>query len=180
MKKQIFKWLLFFGLIILISGIAYLCCWSCGITSIDGLRNIVESVGVWGWILFLFLQVFVTTLLCFIPATSLTFIASSVILFGAWKGFVVSVSGVIISSMAMFFVGRFGGEKIAVKLVGRESLKQAQELIEVKSKIFLPLMFIFPVFPDDALCLVAGMTKMRWWELLIVTITCRTIGVAAI
>ena len=50
----------------------------------------------------------------------------------------------------------------------------------MKSKMLLPLMFLFPVFPDDALCMVAGMTKMRWWYFLIVVIICRTIGVATI
>jgi len=39
-------------------------------------------------------------------------------------------------------------------------------------------MFLFPVFPDDALCLVAGMTKMRYWYFAIIVGICRTIGVA--
>lgn len=178
MKKQILKWFLVLVGIIGISAIAYVLCWSCGITSIDGLRAIIEQAGVWGWLLFLFLQIFVTSLLCFVPATSMTFIVCSVILFGAWKGFLISGAGVIMSSMVMFLIGRFGGEKIATKLVGEESLTKAQELVAIKSKIFLPLMFLFPAFPDDALCMVAGMTKMRWWEFLLITIVCRTIGVA--
>lgn len=178
MKKQIKKWVLFIGLVILISVIIYLCCRSCGVTSVEGLRQIVESAGAWGLVLFLFLQIFVTTILCFIPATSMTFIICSVILFGALNGFLICVSGVLISSMLMFLIGRVGGEKVAIKLVGQESLQKAQDLIAVKSKIFLPLMFIFPAFPDDALCIVAGMTKMHWWEFLLITIFCRSVGVA--
>ena len=151
-----------------------------GITSVEGIRAIVEKCGVWGWLVFLLLQIAVTSLLCFIPATSMTFIVVSVILFGALKGFAISASGVILSSFSMFLIGRFGSEKIAKKIVGEQSLKKAQDLIDFKSKIFLPLMFIFPAFPDDALCMVAGMTKMRWWYFLIVVIICRTIGVATI
>ena len=44
--------------------------------------------------------------------------------------------------------------------------------------MLLPLMFLFPVFPDDALCLVAGMTKMRYWYFALIVGICRTIGVA--
>ena len=108
----------------------------------------------------------------------MTFIDLSVVLFGAWKGFAISATGVLVSSMSMFFIGRFGGEKLAKKFVGEEELNKAQDLVAVKSKIYLPLMFLFPAFPDDALCMVAGMTKMRWWEFLLIVLICRTIGVA--
>ncbi len=150
------------------------------ITSVEGIRAIIEKCGVWGWLVFLLLQIAVTSLLCFIPATSMTFIIVSVILFGALRGFIISASGVILSSLAMFLIGRLGGEKIAAKIVGEQSLKKAQDLIDFKSKIFLPLMFIFPAFPDDALCMVAGITKMKWWYFLIIVAICRTVGVATI
>lgn len=179
-KKTVIKWSLLILAVLGISGLAYLCCWSCGITSIDGIRTMIDKVDAWGWVLFIGLQVFVTSLLCFIPGTLMTFIICSVILFGAWKGFLLSSIGVILSSMSMFFIGRFGGEKFARKIVGEKSLNKAQELVAVKSKIYLPLMFLFPLFPDDALCMVSGMTKMKWWQFLIIVVFCRTIGVAVV
>lgn len=172
------KWVILIVCIALISLISWLTLDGLGITSFDGLRTLIAGCGAWGWVVFILLQIFVTTLLCFVPATSMTFIIVSIILFGAWQGFIISSVGVILSSMTMFLIGRFGGEKIAVKMVGEESLKKAQDLIAVKSKIYLPLMFLFPFFPDDALCMVAGITKMRWWEFLLIVICCRTVGVA--
>lgn len=172
------KWVILICIIALVSVIAWITLDSLGITSVEGLRTLIASCGAWGWVVFILLQVLVTTILCFVPATSMTFIIVSVILFGAWKGFAVSSVGVILSSVAMFLIGRFGGEKIAIKMVGEETLKKAQDLIAVKSKIYLPLMFLFPCFPDDALCMVAGITKMRWWEFLLIVIFCRTVGVA--
>lgn len=80
----------------------------------------------------------------------------------------------------MFVLGNTFGEKLAAKLVGEESLKRTQDLVDVKSKIFLPLMFLFPVFPDDALCMVAGMTKMRYWYFATVVAIFRTVGIATI
>ncbi len=180
MKKQLIRWIIFALIVVGISGVAYLLCWSCGITNIAGIRSMIDQVGVWGWLVFLILQVFVTSLLCFVPATSMTFIVCSVILFGAWKGFAISSIGVVLSSISMFLIGRFGGEKLAKRLVGEENLKKAQDLVAIKSKIYLPLMFVLPLFPDDALCMVAGMTKMKWWHFLLIVIFCRTIGVAVV
>ncbi len=172
------KWVILIACIVFISGIAWITLDSLGITSVDGLRTLIADCGAWGWVVFILLQVLVTTLLCLVPATSMTFIIVSIILFGAWQGFVISSVGVVLSSMAMFLIGRFGGEKIAIRMVGEESLKKAQDLVAVKSKIYLPLMFLFPFFPDDALCMVAGITKMRWWEFLLIVVFCRTVCVA--
>jgi uncharacterized membrane protein YdjX (TVP38/TMEM64 family) len=74
----------------------------------------------------------------------------------------ISVVSVFLSSSLMFLIGNYGGEVLAIKMVGEKSLRKAQDLIDIKSKTLLPMMFMFPIFPDDALCLVAGMTKMRY------------------
>jgi len=153
---------------------------ACGVTNIDKLREIIASCGAWGWIAFIALFTTCSTLLCFMPGTSATFIGVAIVMFGAWKGFAISTISVFLSSSLMFFIGHHFGEKAAIKLVGKESLEKAQNLIDVKSKMLLPLMFLFPVFPDDALCMVAGMTKMRYWYFAVVVAIFRTIGIASI
>lgn len=151
-----------------------------GVTDIEGIREIISKCGALGWIAFIVLFVLASTLLCFIPGTSATFIAVSIILFGTLKGFIISTISVFLASSLMFLIGNTLGEKAAVKLVGKESLEKAQNLLDVKSKMLLPLMFLFPIFPDDALCLVAGMTKMRYWYFALVVAIFRTIGIGSI
>lgn len=151
-----------------------------GITSIEGIRELVAKCGAWGWIVFIALFVICSTLLCFIPGTSATFIAVSIIMFGALKGFIISTVSVFLASSLMFLIGNTLGEKTAAKIVGEDGLEKAQNLLDMKSKMLLPLMFLFPVFPDDALCMVAGMTKMRYWYFAIVVAIFRTIGIATI
>lgn len=153
---------------------------ACGVTDIETLREIILSCGAWSWIVFIVLFTLSSTLLCFIPGTSATFIGVSIVLFGALKGFIISTISVFLSSALMFCIGNFCGEKVAAKLVGKESLEKAQNLLDMKSKMLLPLMFLFPIFPDDALCLVAGMTKMRFWYFAIIVAIFRTIGIATI
>lgn len=179
MKKWIKVGLLLLAAVAVSVGI-YFILRACGVTNIDKLREIIARCGAWGWIAFIALFTTCSTLLCFMPGTSATFIGVSIVMFGAWKGFAVSTISVFLASSLMFFIGNHFGEKAAIKLVGKESLEKAQNLIDVKSKMLLPLMFLFPVFPDDALCMVAGMTKMRFWYFAVVVAIFRTIGIASI
>lgn len=178
-KKIIISILLVLGLIGV--GVAiYFTLRHFGITSVEGIRSLIEKCGAWGWIVYILLFVACTILLCFIPGTSATFIAVAILLFGAWQAFIISAVSVFASSSLMFVIGNTLGEKVAGKIVGKESLKKAQDLIDTKSKVFLPLMFLFPAFPDDALCMAAGMTKMRYWYFAIIVLIFRTIGIATI
>ena len=177
------KWLKIALAILIIAGISvgvYFILRACGITSLEGLRELISKCGAWGWIVYIFLFIACATLLCFIPGTSATFIAVAIVLFGAWQAFIISTVAVFLSSSLMFIIGDTLGEKVAGKIVGQESLKKAQDLIDTKSKIFLPLMFLFPAFPDDALCMTAGMTKMKYWYFALIVLIFRTIGIATI
>lgn len=177
------KWLKLALVLLAVAGVSvgiYFSLRAAGITSVEGLRSLIAKCGAWGWVVFITLFTLASTFLCFIPGTSATFIGVSILLFGAWQGFAISTISVFLASSLMFLIGDTLGEKVAGKLVGKESLKKAQNLLDMKSKMLLPLMFLFPVFPDDALCMVAGMTKMRYWYFAIIVLIFRTIGIATI
>lgn len=179
MKKWIKILLLLLAVAALSVGI-YFTLKALGITSIEGIREFVSNCGAWSWVVFIVLFVLCSTLLCFIPGISTTFIAVAIIMFGALKGFIISTISVFLASSLMFWIGNTIGEKAAVKIVGKESLEKAQNLLDIKSKMFLPLMFLFPIFPDDALCLAAGMTKMRYRYFALITAIFRSVGIATI
>lgn len=178
--KNIYKILLAILIIGILSVGAYFIFKMLGITNIETLRQIIESCGIWGWFVFLILQIIVTNFLCFIPGTSAIFIAVGIALFGSIKAFLICSLSVFLSSSLMFLIGNSLGERAVIKLVGKDSLEKAQDLIDVKSKIFLPIMFLFPIFPDDALCCVAGMTKMKYWYFATIVVIFRSIGIATI
>ena len=177
------KWLKFGIVVLVLAAISvgiYFALRAAGITSVEGLRALIAKCGAWGWVAFIALFTISSTLLCFVPGTSATFIAVSILLFGAWQGFIISTVSVFLASSLMFLIGNTLGEQVAGKIVGKDSLQKAQNLLDMKSKMLLPLMFLFPVFPDDALCMVAGMTKMKYWYFAIVALIFRTIGIATI
>ena len=151
------------------------------ITDVETLKKIISDCGEYKYIVFLVLQVVLTVLLCFIPASNMSFIALGVLLFGAnYKTFLLCFSGVIISSILMDFLGRFGLKKVFEKIIGAEDLEKAENLINKYGKGYIPLFYLFPLFPDDAICCVVGSLKVNFWYHLFSIILCRGVGVATI
>ncbi len=135
----------------------------------------------YGCVLFVILQCVLTTLLCVIPGTSMAFIMLATAIYDQpVQAFLLSFAGVLISSGYMYAIGRFGGYKICEKLVGAEDTQRATELLRNKGQVYFPIMMLFPMFPDDALVMVAGTSKMslKWFVPSI--IVGRGIGVATI
>lgn len=148
-----------------------------GITDKETLQQIVKKAGPWGPIVFFLLQVTVATALPIIPGMSLMFLVLGGTIFeNIYLVVTLALLGVWTSSVLLFTVGRFFGEKVAVKIVGAEELKKAQDLIDTRSKIYLPIMFLLPFFPDDALCLTAGMTKMKYRYYVPIVMIFRSVG----
>ena len=71
-----------------------------------------------------------------------------------------SLLGIIPASVVAFFVGRKLGDKAVCWIVGEETLKAWQEKLKGKDNLFLTAMFLLPMFPDDVLCFVAGLSTM--------------------
>ena len=145
----------------------------------DWIKPLVQNAGWFGYIIYLLLQIVITTLLCFIPATTFTFTLLSVNIFGVTTGLILSIIGCWSSSIAMFLVGRYGGVKLVDWLIGEEDRIKAQKLISDRATVLLPVMLTCPFFPDDALCMVAGVTKMNFWYFIIMSLITRSIGITS-
>lgn len=180
-KKKIIKVALLLLLVVLVSVCIFLLFNAFGITDITKLQNFIKSCGAWSWVIYLVIQVLCTILLCFVPATSATFITLGIVLFGANAStFILCFSGVLISSVCMDLIGRFGGSKIIIKLVGEKDYNRALELIQTKGIVYVPVMYLLPIFPDDAICMCCGACKLKWWVHYIEIFLCRGIGCATI
>ena len=115
----------------------------------------------YGWLVVILLHIVVTTVLCFIPGLAMAFMVLIDALYPTdWQSFLVSFIAVMSSSMIMYLVGKYGGYKLCEKLLGEKDCKKAADLLNNKATVFFPLMMMFPVFPDDALVMLAGTFKM--------------------
>ena len=142
--------------------------------SIDSFRKYVASFGVWTTFVFALCQFLQVVIL---PIPSFITVGAGVLLFGPFLSSCLSCIGIILGSLVGFFIGRKFGYKVAKWLVGEKNLDKALKMIKGKDKIILTFMFLFPFFPDDVLCFVAGITTMSTSYFVIMIIIVRIVCV---
>lgn len=144
------------------------------INSVDKIKNFILSFGVYGKIVFVLIQFLQVTFLP-IPSTIVT-IAGSVI-YGGWQAFLLSLGGILLGSVVAFLLGQKLGKKIVCFMIGKDACKKwTKKLTRAKYSFFV--MMLLPFFPDDVLCLVAGLTDMSWDYFMLVNFVSRPIGIA--
>lgn len=146
------------------------------INSIDALRDYIAGFGnmaVFLFILFCFLQVVV------LPVPGSIAVAAGVALFGPLKCAIFSFIGIVTGSMVAFAIGRWVGYKAVKWIVGKEALDKWLQKLKNKDYLILSIMFLLPMFPDDILCFVAGLSSMTWGYFLVMIVVTRAISVAS-
>lgn len=113
----------------------------------------------------------------FLPIPSFITVGAGVLLFGPFWGAIYSLIGIILGSIVAYFIGRVFGVKVASWLVGKNNLNKGLKVIEGKDKIILTFMFLFPFFPDDILCFVAGISSIKPTFFIIMIFATRIISI---
>lgn len=80
----------------------------------------------------------------------------------------------------MYLIGRIGGYSICKRVLGEKECERASDLLNHKGAIYFPLMMIFPLFPDDALVMLAGTFKMSLKWFIPSIVIGRGVGIATI
>lgn len=106
------------------------------------------------YVLLQFLQVVV------LPIPGFVSTIAGVALFGPFFACLYSLIGIIAGSFTAFFIGRKFGAKAVGWMVGVETMEKWQKRLKGKDNFILTAMFLLPVFPDDVLCFVAGLSSM--------------------
>ena len=154
-----------------------------GLTDINLLKDWLKKTGPWAIISYVVLRVVCTIFLSFMPACSMIFDLLSLAVFDYLPPFVIFLicfASVVITSVVMDLIGRFGGNKAIIKILGQKDYDEAKDLIQEKGMVYVPVMYLLPIFPDDAICMVSGATKMNFWIHLLEIILCRGIGCATV
>lgn len=82
-------------------------------------------------------------------------------LYGPYWGALLNWMGRVIGHAASFFIARFLGRRIADKFVRPETLQKYDRYVSNKSLVLFILYFL-PLFPDDELSYLAGLSKMKF------------------
>lgn len=64
-------------------------------------------------------------------------------------------------------------------MVGEETLKKWQKKLKGKDNLFLTLMFLLPLFPDDVLCFIAGLSTMSFGYFTGMIVVSRVLAISA-
>ncbi len=178
--KQTVKRLLLALLIILaVVLIGYAVMYACGVTHLDraAIQKLVESAGVWGAIIYIgisFLQV------TFIPIPAAITILAGNYVFGALGAFLYSYIGCMLGSVVAFALGKLIGRRFVNWVSGsqRETDRWIAKLKD-RETVLLFFMFLFPLFPDDLLCSVAGILPISWAGFLLMQAITRATSIGA-
>lgn len=180
MKKGVLKIIGLTIIYIAISCGLYLILKACGLDSVDSIRAFVSKFGGWSYVAFFVFQVVTSTFICVIPFEDELLTASALILFGSLKGFLIGSFNMFVTSSIQFVIGRKFCRKIVAKFMGEKSLIKYENYLKVKGEVMLPALYCIPLFPHDSLCILAGMSKIKYWYFAIVTAILRSLEIASI
>lgn len=130
-------------------------------------RALVDNLGVWGYLLYLLIQVF-QVVFALIPGEPFEILAGYS--FGSILGTVLCLLGSLIGSSIVFFLARKLGVKFVELFFSKEKIKSIKFLHD-KSKMYLLtfLLFFIPGTPKDLISYVAGLTPIKFVPYIIIS-----------
>lgn len=126
---------------------------------LDALKQAILDTKQWGVITYIGLTILGVVVL---PLPGPVTVLIGVAIYGPIWAFVLSLVGTVAGSLISFVLGKVFGKKLVCWMVGEDKYEKYATLLGEKGRFVFILMLLFPGFPDDILCLVAGATNMRY------------------
>ncbi|KAF1297459.1 hypothetical protein BAU15_07020 [Enterococcus sp. JM4C] len=126
---------------------------------INALRGLVGDSVILGPIVFVLIQV-LQVVIPIIPGGISS--AAGVLIFGPMAGFIYNYIGICIGSIIIFLLGRRFGKPFILSMISEKTYNKYIGWLDNQNrfeKLFALAIFL-PVAPDDALCLMAGLTNI--------------------
>lgn len=143
------------------------------VQSLDALRAYIDRFTPYSHLLFFLVQ-FLSVVLAPIPSNITA--AAGGVLFGTWPAFLLTFAAVVTGSLLVFWLARVLGRDFADRIVSQKLSEKYQGILHAKASAFLTLAFLFPFFPDDMLCILAGLTSMSFRRFTLIVLLARPWG----
>lgn len=118
----------------------------------------IEGFGPGAPLIFILVQI-LQVLLAPIPGEATGFVGGY--LFGVARGFLFSSIALSIGSIINFGIGRFLGRRYVRKVIPPSYLVRFDKVARRAGALIVFMLFIFPGFPKDYLCLFLGLSSLR-------------------
>lgn len=102
--------------------------------------------------------------------------AAGAYLFGLWPAFLLTWGAVTLGSVIVFILARALGQQFVGQFVSEKLSDKYLDVIRRKRDVFLALAFLFPFFPDDILCILAGLTDISFKRFFLLAVAARPWG----
>lgn len=175
-KKILHIFVVLFGLAIFLGGTYALLLltglWEY-VNSAEKIKNLILNMGFYGRAIFVLLQFLQVT---FVPLPASMVVIAGTLVYGPLQASLLSLAGILLGSALAFYLGKTFGKKLVIFMVGEESCKKWVGFLD-NGKYSYVIMMLLPFFPDDVLCLVAGITNMSWSFFIATQFLTRPVGI---
>lgn len=133
----------------------------------------VAGFGAWAPVVF-FLLVAAQVIVAPIPGSVFPPVATAA--FGPAAGLALITAGTLVGSACVFALTRRWGRPLASRLTGEETLNRYVGLITANGGLWLFLVYLLPLLPDDAVSAVAGLSRISFRRFLLLSTVGRLPG----
>ncbi|WP_164668004.1 TVP38/TMEM64 family protein [Virgibacillus doumboii] len=140
----------------------------------ERVRDWIDGFGSFAPLLFLGISI-VQVVIPVLPGNVSTVVG--VMLFGIGLGSILNIVGIFIGSLANFLLARRFGRRFVSYFVKQETYDKYIGWVNKGKRFehFFWISLVFPGFPDDFICLIAGLTKMTLKKFIFYFLLCKPI-----
>lgn len=145
--------------------------------STETFKNFISGFGIWGPLIFVLIQIIQVVVPILPGAVSCV---AGIIIFGPWMGFVYNYIGICIGSVIVFLLSKRYGRRFVRGVIGEKSFEKYIGWVDRGRKfdILFACAIFFPIAPDDLLCYIAGLTKMKLMKFITIILLGKPLSIA--
>lgn len=135
-------------------------------TSPSYIREYLFGLGIWGYLMFAFLLFLSVPL----PIPSMPVAVLGGYLYGAFWGTILGLIAMILGSIVSFYLVRIYGLPLLEKLVDKHHIVHFSRVLQKRGNVGILISYAIPIFPEDALSLILGLTNIKFLTFLVLVI----------
>ena len=138
--------------------------------------SLLRDSGPWGRIILIFLLI-LQAFLAFIPGQGL--MLASGYIYGFWQGLFLTWFGLTLGGQISFWLARRYGRPFANRFVSEKVIARWDSIAARQGMGFYIISLFVPIFPNDAMCFVAGLGEISFRRFLVANMIGRFIATAS-
>ncbi|MBQ8749744.1 MAG: TVP38/TMEM64 family protein [Clostridia bacterium] len=149
---------------------------SVGLDNLSTIKNLLND-NIYGAIIYVTL---LAMQVVFVPINSMILIIPAIMAFGAFKAFLLSLLALLIGSCISYYIGKIFGTSLIKFFAGTAQVEKWQNALSKNGKFVLPILLLIPIFPDELICMLAGIARLKFGYFFLVSLITRIIDLSCI